>query len=282
MSPVRAAAVLATALLGLAGCGYGQQQTAPKAPTYHHYVALGDTYAAAPYTGKTHGPCKRSDTDYAHRVAKRLHISDVIDVSCNLAKPAAMQHKQRLAGAKLPPQMKAVTKKTQLVTLQVGGNENDLYSATVTACQTAHTCQLAAREDTIDGLTLAIRQDVDNVINAIQQAAPQATIVLVGYPRHVTPTSHCAGIPKLSKKNLRAWDQIDQTVNLQLQRAAWDTATPYVDVYAASAHHDICSHHPWVHGKTTSRPGGIAYGPTKTEQAAVARMVTSTARHPAS
>lgn len=280
MSRAWPAVLLATALLGLAGCGFGQQQATPKPLTYRSYVAMGDTYAAAPYTGRTHGPCKRSDSDYAHRVAKLLHISDVRDVSCNLAKPAAITHKQKLAAAKLPPQSNALTKRTQLVTLQVGGNENDLYSATVTACQTARTCQLAAREPTIDGLTLAIRQDVDNAIAAIQQKAPQATVVLVGYPRHVNPTSHCAGIPKLSKKNLRAWNAIDQTIGLQLQRAARDTATPYVDLYAASSHHDICSHHPWVQGKRTARPGGIAYGPTRAEQAAVARMIVSAARNP--
>jgi hypothetical protein len=55
--------------------------------------------------------------------------------------------------------------------------------------------------------------------------------------------------------------------------AAQDADVEFVDVYAASIGHDICSQHPWIQGRTGSRTQGAALHPLPAGQRAVARLL---------
>ena len=91
------AAVLTVVLVVLLG-GLGTSD--PEGPTYHHYVAMGDSFTAAPYVplnDVAYG-CNRSSNNYPHLVARALHIDDLKDRSCTGAQTVDLyDRRQRTA-----------------------------------------------------------------------------------------------------------------------------------------------------------------------------------------
>lgn len=270
--------VLALAgFLLLSGCGSAPAQEVPTL-SFRHYVAIGDTFTAAPYTGRTGRlPCLRAGNNYPQRLATVLKIKDLKDVSCNLANTGSVTARQQSGAMSVPPQVNAVKRTTDLVTIGLGGNDRNMYALLAATCGSGATnCPLAKYEPLTDVAIASVRQAVATQVRAVQNRAPGATIVVVGYPGHVSANSNCAVLPPMSRADRLAWGRIDVALNLALSRAARDTATDFVDVYAASKGHGICSSAPWVRGDLTSKRAGLAFGPTAAEQVAVADLIMQT------
>jgi hypothetical protein len=68
-----------------------------------------------------------------------------------------------------------------------------------------------------------------------------------------------------------------RAINLRLREgmraAAKDAGVEFVDFYAASSGHDVCSRHPWIQGRVGSSRHGAALHPLPAGQAALARMI---------
>ena len=92
------------------------------------YVALGDSHTAAPHTPETDlsVPCYRSEDNYPAVLAKLLPDAVLDDVSCSGATTAAMTDEQDSRGTPVPPQLDALSDETDLVTVNVGGNDENL------------------------------------------------------------------------------------------------------------------------------------------------------------
>src|SRR5690606_21275597 len=142
----RRAWLAVTALLALtAACGPaegpGVDDTVPGDDAVH-YVALGDSYTAAPGTGEPVGTprgCGRSDNNYPRLLADRLAPESFTDVSCGGATTEHLTAPQRTPDGTNPPQLDAVTPKTTLVTVGIGGND-------VGFVELANRCASAAEE----------------------------------------------------------------------------------------------------------------------------------------
>src|SRR5665811_199626 len=179
------------------GIGHGHVPPTPviPAPTFQTYVALGDSYTAGPFVPTTDlaGGCFRSDANYPSLVAKRLRVADFTDVSCSGASTRDMTGPQHtFQDANIPPQLRAVTADTDLVTLGIGGNDFDLFGTLVRTCTglrevdpTGSPCadQLASQGIDLETRTTQIGNRVARSISEVRRLAPQATIVLVGYLR---------------------------------------------------------------------------------------------------
>ncbi len=209
----RLAAALATVALLTAGCTSGSASTgAPADPTttvapsvssgpagsgIGRYVALGDSYSAGPLIPTTDlaGGCARSDHNYPSLVAKRLDVGRFVDVTCSGATTRDLTHVQATFGdARVPPQLRAVTPGTDLVTLGIGGNDLDLFATLVGTCTrlrssdpTGSPCAraLAANGPDLVAATRTISANVTTSLREIRRRAPKATVVLVGYLRLV-------------------------------------------------------------------------------------------------
>src|SRR6478672_1383292 len=92
---------------------------------FHRYVALGDSYTAAPFVPLTQlsNGCLRSSDNYPALVAAGMPGTRLVDVSCSGADTASMTGIQRIEGADQPPQFDALTRGTDLVTVGIGGND---------------------------------------------------------------------------------------------------------------------------------------------------------------
>ena len=90
-----------------------------------NWAGLGDSYAAGPLIPNQQlNPlgCLRSDHNFAHLAAAALGRS-LADASCSGAKTDDMTAPQNVTPGPNPPQFNALTTDTQIVTLQIGGND---------------------------------------------------------------------------------------------------------------------------------------------------------------
>ncbi|MEP7089137.1 MAG: SGNH/GDSL hydrolase family protein [Nocardioidaceae bacterium] len=269
-------AVLAVGLL-LTACSSGGTSSSssaspsPSSSGLQRYVALGDSFSAGPLVPTTDlaGGCARSDHDYPSLVARALKVR-LVDVTCSGATTRDLTQVQRPFGdARIPPQLRSVTPATDLVTLGIGGNDLDLFATLISTCTrlrssdpTGSPCadRLAAKGPDLEGATATISSRVAASLRAIRQRAPRARILLVGYLRLVPDTGTCAKLP-LATGDYAEGRLISRALDRSLSQAAKRTGVTFVDMYAASRGHDICSEQPWVNGSVTNRQRALAYHP---------------------
>lgn len=287
-------------LVVLAGCGGGTPSaggpsghaspsgapattTAPKPagsarpmPRLRRYVALGDSYASgAGIPTLDHSGCRRSDHDYPHLLAQRLDAT-LVDATCAGATTADLSHSQ-LDG--VPPQLDAVTRGTDLVTIGIGGNDLDMVPLFFRCLSLQGEGGTPCRDATRTDLTRrgpAARRDIVAAVAAVRARAPGARILVVGYPQPF-PTDHtCPSLP-LTAGDAAYAASVMTTVNRYLATAARRAHATYVDLAGPSRGHDICAAHPWINGAVRSSVSEPLH-PFAAEHRAVARLLLAALR----
>ena len=281
----------------LAGCG-GDPESAPPpgpaettgspvaAPTrYDEYVALGDSYTAAPLVPPTDtsNACLRSGVNYPALVAQGMPGTALTDVSCSGAATENMTTPQRGMTGAVPPQFDALRHGTDLVTIGLGGNDGGLFGSVLGGCT-----KLASSDPTgspctrrFEGRTEAtldrIRSNLADVVAGVRERSPKARVLLVGYPQIVPESGSCDDLP-LAEGDYAFAREVNEDLNDAVQEAARDTDAEYVDVWGPSEGHDICGDEPWINGRVTSADRALAYHPLAVEQQAVAELLLDVLR----
>jgi lysophospholipase L1-like esterase len=256
------------------------------APTkYDEYVALGDSYTAAPLVPPTDTSttCLRSGVNYPALVADSMPGTALADVSCSGAATDNMTSPQRGMTGAVPPQFDALRPSTDLVTIGLGGNDDGLFSAVLGQCTrlrssdpTGHPCT-DRFGDSVDGSLDHIRSNLADVVAGVQERSPQARILVVGYPQIVPGSGTCPDLP-LADGDYAFARKVNEELNHAVEEAAGDTEAEYVDIWQPSAGHDICGQEPWINGRVTSAQRALAYHPLAVEQQAVADLLLAKLR----
>lgn len=248
------------------------------------YVALGDSYTSAPGVGKTTGPagCLRTDGNYPTLLAAELGL-ELTDVSCGGAKTDDMTKPQLAGSETVPPQVDAVTEDTDLVTLSIGANNGSVYGGLVVNCARlavanpagAPCSDLAQKNpDVLPEVFDGVAAGIVETVAAILERAPGARVVIVGYPQIIPAQGTCPLLPLAEGDYAFGRGVLQEFVEAQAE-AAERAGAEYVDVWAASEGHDICSNDPWVAGVRPAK-AATPYHPYAEEQAAVADLLVST------
>ncbi|GAA4820530.1 SGNH/GDSL hydrolase family protein [Nocardioides caeni] len=277
----RQTVLLATALICLAGLLTGCKGLGKQA----EYVALGDSYTASPYMGPrdvTDG-CVRSSENYPQQVAE---ATDMVlkDVSCSSAQTKDVQGRQTLpSGGEVAPQLDAVAEATKLVTIGLGFNDFALTTRVMAGCpqlavsdpEGSPCTELdAATEDNVANALEAVPDNLVGVIEAVQAKAPDARILLIGYPQ-IFPAGDegCDNLP-IAKGDLDFVRQVNIDINTALQSAAAQTGITYIDTFTPSEGHDICGDEPWVAGAQALDGDAVPWHPYLAEADFVADLIT--------
>lgn len=263
-----------------------QAEDLSETSSFERYVALGDSFTAAPLVPTTDlaDGCFRSDGNYPSLVAERLDIPELVDVSCSGAETRDLVHRQpTVRDATVPAQLEALDAGTDLVTLGIGGNDFDLFHTLVSTCSrlgrtdpTGSPCadELTERDVDLVSRTREIGIRVEEALERIRRRAPEATVVLVGYLRLAPADGRCRDLP-FAVGDYAYGERVSRALNDALARAARRTRTVFVDAYAASAGHDVCSADAWVNGHRTVRGEALAYHPLAEGMEAVADEVVT-------
>ena len=218
------------------------------------YVALGDSYTAAPLVlnqvGRPAG-CARSDHNYPSLVARARGVAAFADVSCSSATTKHMTAPQPVTLGTNAPQFDGLHSDAELVTVGIGGNDVGLVGAAVTCAQlgltapTGTACRShfnAGGSDAIVARIAATAPKIAAVIQGIRTRSPMARILLVGYPDVLPRTGNgCYPLVPLSPDDVRYFDGLIVRTNAMLAEQAAATGAEFVDTYLDSVGHDVCT-----------------------------------------
>ena len=239
---VRALLAVSISMLALAA-------PAPAAPPPPEYVSLGDSYTAGPLIPLQIPPfgCLKSNNNYPHLTARNLGLA-LKDPSCSGAETEDMTNPQDVdPDGPNPPQFDSLTKKTAIVTLQIGGNDIGFSSISRDCTSTTNQgtpCQdryVHDGHDEISDRIAATALLVDKVLDGISARSPKARVLVVNY----------AAI--LPDEGPGCWPQVPITdgdvpyvrakqkeLNGMLAGQAAANGAELIDWYAASIGHDAC------------------------------------------
>ncbi|HEY6465323.1 MAG TPA: SGNH/GDSL hydrolase family protein [Candidatus Acidoferrales bacterium] len=270
--------VVCTLLLSSAAPCQQQASTAPV-----EYVAMGSSYAAGPGIG-TRAPgsraqCAQSSENYAHLFARKRGLK-LIDVSCSGATTESILKTWR----SLPPQMQAVTPKTRLVTVTIGGNDvffmANLFAwscqnAPHRASQTRRAAMCRATPDAdLEAAFETLPGNFRKIVAGIHQRAPSAIIVFVDYVTLLPETGACPDKLPLSQDELEKSRSVAYRLAAITQTVANQTGSDLLKASDLTKEHDVCSSDAWVNGfQFAGAPSAFApvpYHPTAQSMQAVA------------
>ena len=245
MSRTLAVVLAATALLGGT---VAAALPSPAATPPLRYVALGDSYSAAsgvlPPDPTAPPSCLRSTRNYPHVIAGATH-AQLTDVSCGAAQT------KDYAGSQYPgvaPQLDAVHADTQLVTMTIGGNDNDTFINAITRCGaagastlgTGSPCRDRYGSSFVDDIRTSTYPALVRALSAVRAKAPGARVAILGYPWILPERQGCFDRMPIATGDVPYLRGIEATLNDAVRRAAAATGATYVDLSAVSEGHDAC------------------------------------------
>lgn len=249
------------------------------------YVSLGDSFSAGPGiepVDTSSSGCLRSDRSWPSLLAKRLRAKTFVNVSCSGAPSSHLTAPFTPAGGtKTKPQLDAVHDDTQLITLTMGGNDGGALPAIMIACRNAlsekrDVCAPFVR-DQLAPILDEVEIGVARGLSDIRHRAPDATVLLVGYPRIAPDTGACKALG-ISGPRTRLQQRAEEALDGVLRSAARDAGVGYLSLRAASRGHDACAgRDAWVNGLEAPNGDGVALHPNaagvRAIEAAVAKRL---------
>lgn len=272
-----AAAIAVATLLALGACGGGNPDKGRGDIT--SYAALGDSFTSGvglvPVTDTV---CSRSSSNYPTLLATRLDVATFKDVSCAGASSDNLFSAQTTPTGTNAPQLAAVPKDADLVTIGLGLNDQGLSVRLLYPClevdgKVGAACDLYLQapdsvfDTAIDTMAGAVKADLDD----LRERAPDARIVLVGYPRILPDDATCPDQVPVSEAAAVRMRYAMKKVNEAMAGAARKARVDYVDMYTPSAGHDACSGADrWVNGQHVEPGKAQVYHPFAAYHEAVA------------
>jgi hypothetical protein len=212
------------------------------------YVALGDSYSAAsgvlPLDPAAPPQCLRSTRNYPHVIAGKTGAT-LTDVTCGAAQTQDYASSQSPGVA---PQLDALRRNTQLVTMTIGGNDNNTFIDSIVECGVAGLSTAGQGSPCKDRYGSSFADDIRTktypalvkALAAVHAKAPHARVAILGYPHILPPTDGCFDKMPVAKGDVPYLNGIQATLNDAVRRAAAATGTTYVNVDSFSAGHDAC------------------------------------------
>lgn len=246
-------------------CGAGLVVAAPAQAAPAPLAAIGDSYMAGIGAGDyvDDDGCRRSVRSYAADASRRIGEA-LADASC--------------PGARIPQVLEQVTDipvDATSVLVQVGGNDIG-FGALAAACLVpfAPSClpqiaQAQARLPEVAGGLL-------DVADAVRAQAPQAQVVLAGYPRLLASPRQCSRTlvgSLLEPGEITAINALQARLDATIRDAARTAGARYVDWPRSVDQHSLCSLDPWFVTVGTGNLGDALH-PTAPAYSAMGREIS--------
>ncbi|MEU6949656.1 SGNH/GDSL hydrolase family protein [Streptomyces sp. NPDC046316] len=244
--------LLLGAVLALTGAGTAQAAEAAALD----YVALGDSYSSGVGAGSydsVSGDCKRSTKAFPVLWKNANSPSSFAFTACSGAR----------TGDVTSGQLGPLSTATDLVSLTIGGNDAG-FADVMTTCvlQSEASCinRVNQAKAYVDG---TLPGKLDSVYAAIRAKAPNARVVVLGYPRFYKIGGSC--VAGLSENERRAINEGSDILNAAIAKRAADHGYTFASVVPAFTGHEICSGSAWLHSVNWLNIGE-SYHPTASGQ----------------
>lgn len=229
--------------VGMLAVGATSAASAAPSPPVAKYVALGDSIAAGQGGGALLDSCARTDGGYAAQLDQAPKFNLLRNASCTGAKIADVQ-----------AQLAQLNRGTTVVTLTVGANDlglDQLYAACATVPGGGDPAACLAAVQGAVGAAPGLVEPLAMLIGQAAQRAPNATIVVTGYPQllaavdlascaQVAPLEQCLALGGLTSAVNGATVALDAAIQAAVGTAAAHGAhAVYADVVPAFAGHGL-------------------------------------------
>ncbi|NYV76431.1 SGNH/GDSL hydrolase family protein [Streptomyces sp. UH6] len=237
MRRFRTSAVVSSFLLsvGLAFTGASAAQASAQAAGA--YVALGDSYSsgvgAGSYTAES-GSCKRSTNAYPQLWANANSPSSFSFVACGGATTSSVRSSQ----------MGPLDANTALVSVTAGGNDAGFADVMTTCVISSNSVCLDRINSARSFITSTLPGNLDSLYADIENRAPNARVVVLGYPKFYDVAAVCVGLSDTKRSAINA---AADHLNSVIAGRASAHGFAFGDVRPTFAGHEICSGSSWLH-----------------------------------
>lgn len=218
----------------------------PAAASAQSYVSLGDSYVSGPLIlPPAEGApldCTQSARNYPHLTAAALGLS-LKDVSCGGATTADFTEAQF---PDQPPQFDALHSSTEVVSVGIGGNDNNLFVGTLATCGAEDLLfpfGTPCKDTFGNKLSEEIKADEPVVSAAFHQIgvlSPSAKVFVVAYLDILPQSGNCWPRVPLTTGDVAYLNGVEQELNAMLSTAAAANGDTYIDTFTPSIGHDAC------------------------------------------
>ncbi|WP_086829413.1 SGNH/GDSL hydrolase family protein [Allokutzneria sp. NRRL B-24872] len=217
-----------------------------------HYVALGDSFSSGQGTARYYrdsGDCARGPLAYSALWAAANAVASYTSVACSGATTSDV----------LKGQIRALSEKTTLVTISIGGND-------IGAPAAMRECTLGSKAgcdrilaNAVKTIATTLAGELDSTYAAIRKAAPNAKVVVVGYPRIFEPGAGSCDVLTRSRRAevVSITDSLAGVISARAAAAGF----AFLDARAAFAGHELCSRSPWIN--EPGLPADDSYHPNR-------------------
>ncbi len=212
------------------------------------YVAMGDSYTAGPgilpVVPTAPPECGQSEANYPHLVAAALNLS-LTDVSCSGAKTENFTVAQF---PNQPPQFNALSPSTEIVTIGMGGNDNNLFGTLVEKCtlldfgkpNEGAPCR-EAEEGFVTETFQKTKGPQEEALREVHKLAPRAKVYVVAYPEITPINGYCPTAIPWTTEDLRWFHfQVQARGNANLALEALKNNAIYTETFIQSFGHNAC------------------------------------------
>jgi lysophospholipase L1-like esterase len=200
------------------------------------YVALGDSYSsgvgAGPYLS---GGCSRSNNSYAAQWAASHAVSSFGFAACGGA----------VTGDVVSMQLASVNANTDLVTITIGGNDVGFGDTMVNCTIGSDSACINSVNQGITATNTTLPAKLDTTYAAIRAKAPSARVVVLGYPRLISPTGSC-GLFNLSTAKRTALNNGADILSGVIGARAAAAGFTYLDARGPFDGHGACGSSAWI------------------------------------
>lgn len=219
-----------TAALGVAALATLAVVSPANAVKATNYVALGDSYSSGVGAGSygSSGGCKRSANAYPQLWANKHAGTTFTFVACSGARTGDALN-----------QADSITSAATMVTISIGGNDAG-FTDVITKCTLGSDQDCVNRVNTAKSYaTNTLPALLDGVYNKIKSKAPNARLIVLGYPRFYTVPGSCSvGLSDTKRSAINSGADTIASVTSGRASAAGGT---FVDVRNSFTGHNICS-----------------------------------------
>ncbi|CAM5609255.1 MULTISPECIES: SGNH/GDSL hydrolase family protein [Streptomyces] len=242
MSVRRIWASLSTlALAAVAAIGVAGPASAADSAAAGGYVALGDSYSSGVGAGSyisDSGDCRRSTAAYPYLWQAANSPASFDFVACSGATTSSVASSQ----------LGVLSASTSLVSVTAGGND-------VGFADVMQDCVLGSEATCLSSVDAAVGQmnntlpgSLDSLYDNIRARAPQAQVVVLGYPRFYQLSGSC--IAGLSEAERAAINNASDVLNDVIAKRSADAGFAFSSVVDEFTGHELCSGDAWLHSVT--------------------------------
>ncbi|OCC09158.1 SGNH/GDSL hydrolase family protein [Streptomyces sp. PTY087I2] len=229
-------ALAAVAVIGVAGPASAADSAAAGG-----YAALGDSYSSGVGAGSylsDSGDCRRSTAAYPYLWQAANSPASFDFVACSGATTSSVASSQ----------LGVLNASTSLVSVTAGGNDvgfadvmQDCVLGSEATCLSSVDAAVAQMNNTLPGR-------LDSLYGSIRARAPQAQVVVLGYPRFYQLSGSC--IAGLSEAERAAINNASDVLNDVIAKRSADAGFTFSSVVDEFTGHELCSGDAWLHSVT--------------------------------